>query len=184
MQNISSYGGASAALLIWIVFPLSAMGVVYKRRVEKGSEEKQNMHAALRKLSLVSAGHCPLIGFWLSIRNNVNLVWLYATGVEKRITANRNAVGLRYALGLWNSLQHWQFLPKKDPNHKLSDWHQCSGSVSLGSGSLGSFSSSRQPSWRTEHTALARCCPDQRSSHDMRTHSNCRRVCSRGQPAV
>lgn len=45
--------------------------------------------------------------------------------------------------GSVNSLQPWQFVPEKDPSHKLSDRHRCSGSASLGRQCLGSFSSSR-----------------------------------------
>lgn len=172
----------SAALLIWIIFPLSMVSVVYKRRVEKGMEEKQNTPADPRKLSLGSAGHGPLTGFWVGSSKNENLVWLYAMGLEKRRMTTLWDFGVHW--DSVNSLQPWQFVPEKDPSHKLPDWHQCSGSASLGGQCLGSFSSSRQLSWHPEHTSSVRRCPDQRSGQDIRAHFKLqKRLCSHSQPA-
>lgn len=55
------------------------VGVFYKRRAEKGREEKQSTPTCSGKLTLGSAGHCPLMGFQTQ---NVNHVWLYAMGLE------------------------------------------------------------------------------------------------------
>lgn len=79
------------------------VGVVYKRRVEKGMEEKQNTPADPRKLFLGSAGHSPLIGFWVGSSKNANLVWLYAMGLEKRRMTTLRDFGVHW--GSVNSLQ-------------------------------------------------------------------------------
>lgn len=90
------------------------VGVVYKRRVEEGREEKQNTPAGPRKLSLGSAGHCALIGFWVGSSMNVNLVWLYAMGLEKRrMTTNCNTEGLWCALGLCKFTAALTIRPRK-----------------------------------------------------------------------
>lgn len=76
-------------------------GVVYQRRAEKAREEKQNTPADVRKFSLGSAGHRPLIGFWVGNSKNVSLVWFYAEDFQKRrMTINLNTAGLWCALGL------------------------------------------------------------------------------------
>lgn len=53
-----------------------------------------------------------------------------------------------------NSLKPWKFMPEKDLSHRLSECHQCSGSASLGSKCLGSFSSSRELRCHPEHTSF------------------------------
>lgn len=146
------------------------VGVVYKRRAEKGKGEKQNAPAGARKLSPGSAGHCPLTGFWVGSSKNVNLAWLCAMGLEKRRrTTNCNAVGLRCALGLCELTAASTIRP---------------GHASLGGRCLGSSISSRQPSWHPQHTSSLRHCPDQCSGQDIRAcFQRQKRLSNRGQPA-
>lgn len=124
--------GTSAALLTQIIFPLPMVWFVYKRGAEKGRKEKQNTHSGLRRLSPVSAGHCPLIVFWEGSIKNVNHVWLSAMGLEENYDRAQHCGAAVCSEALENSLQLQQFIPEKDPSDNQSDWHWCSGSASSG----------------------------------------------------
>lgn len=131
------------------------------KRVEKAREKKQNTPADLRKFSLGSAGHKPLIGFWVGSSKNILFgftKWAYRRE-EWQWTSTLWESGVHWDFA--NSLKPWKFMPEKDLSHRLSEWYQCSGSASLGRQCLGSFSGSGELGWHPEHTSVVRYCPDQ-----------------------
>lgn len=100
-----------------------------------------------------------LIGFWMGSKKILFgfMQWAYRRG-EWWWTSTLWDTGVHWDFS--NSLKPWKFLPEKDLCHRLSQWHQCSGSASLGCQWLGGFSSSGELRWHPEHTSVVRYCPD------------------------